>query len=94
MPSYLYRTPAVFAVRIPDDGNMQEALAQRYGGQVKGTRLQPIDRVIEFRGLGGSEIEGKVGDWIVVNSDIKIQIYENDAFERIFTQSSLPISTS
>jgi hypothetical protein len=87
MSSYIYRTNLVSAIQIPDNEKIQFALAEMYHGSVRGTSLQPIDRVIEFRDMNGDEIEGKVGDWIVINDDIKIQIWEDDAFKKVFVRT-------
>lgn len=84
---YEYRVTQVMAVRVPGDGAEQEAIAERFNGAVKGTMLQPVDRVIEFWNHG-DERTAKVGDWVVVTSEArraKIAIYADADFGRTFT---------
>jgi hypothetical protein len=60
-PNYL-----VEVIQLEGNAEQQEAVAKWCKGQVKGTLLQPIDRVVEIKNtISDGEVVANVGDFIV-----------------------------
>jgi len=83
------RDPEFYVIQVIPDEITMEAIADKFKGSVRGTRLPPIDRVIQFRDIDGDEVEAKVSDWIVVNKIGGLQIWEDDSFRKTFSIDAL-----
>lgn len=78
-------TPTVEAVRYTVEN--AEALERWCNGRLRGTRLPPEERIIQFDDLDGHENVCEIGDWVVKRPDGRFARFTDAEFHANFNLS-------